>query len=71
MKQLDQIIVPTNHFTFDQANTVFGSINVAKFAEVSRLTGFYNGPPLPHSDPAYITALAVNWLDDVFGVGNW
>lgn len=66
MIELNQIIVPTNHFTFEQGNIAFGSTNVAKWAEVSRLTGYYSGPPVPHPDPEYVQALAINWLDDNF-----
>ena len=66
MIDLSQEIVPVNLFTFNQANTALGANNVAMFAEVSRLTGFYNGPPVPHNDPAYIVGLARNWLDNNF-----
>jgi len=66
MIDLDQKIVPVNLLTFDDANTALGSINVKMFAEVSRLTGFYNGLPVPHDDPAYIVVLARNWLDNNF-----
>ena len=66
MVDLDQKIVPVNLFTFEQGSTAFGSTNVAMFAEVSRLTGFYDGPAIPHDDPDYIVSLARNWLDDNF-----
>jgi hypothetical protein len=66
MLNLNQKITPVNLFTFEEGNGAFGATNVAMFAEVSRLTGFYNGPPVPASDPSYITALAKNWLDDNF-----
>lgn len=54
MVDLDQKVVPVNLFTLEQGNGAFGANNVAMFAEVSRLTGFYNGAPVPHADPDYI-----------------
>lgn len=66
MVDLDQKIVPVNLYTLQQGIGAFGTNNVAKFVEVSRLTGFYNGPPISTTDPDHITALAINWLDSNF-----
>jgi hypothetical protein len=67
MRELDQTIVPTIYLTLERANENIGADNVAKFVEVSRLTGFYDGPPVPNPDPDYIRVIAINWLDDIFG----
>lgn len=67
MRELDQTIVPVKYYTLEDANDLAGADNIAMFAEVSRLTGFYNGPPVPHPDPDFIQVIAVNFLNRIFG----